>query len=481
MVKDVTTGQNSHAVMFLVFTRGDQFVSRGQITVRGNSGEAAKEELEAVLNSISAVERSEGGEGYRPVALPEKYMLTYYEQKTLKLADGIVLPVPDGFKGSTDQSLIGAPRRFSIVPEDYSDFSKAVDARIGITAVLMQGDIPVYSPAVREKTVDLFCEQLEENYIFVANTPRMTGRVTKEGIIFCQKAMRDVDSFEYLTAKIVLWAGSSGYVITFAVNLDDKTADRTDVGMAAQMIVCDWMSRIRLPGEKPDGTPSGPETEAGKAQIDNNPPERPGDPVPEEEPPEEEPEEDLPEVLELDSEGLAEIPADRYSGCKLAKKVIIPEGITKIGSSAFRDAVMKEAVLPASLKEIGPYAFCGCTRLKEITVREGLEEIGLAAFTLCPELACVDVPDSIRKISWLAFVGEISRGSSNIVVKISGRAAKKLYESNGGSPVSIIARRFEIGGGSYSSIEEYYTHALQAEIERIREANRTFGAGDGKE
>lgn len=266
MIKDATSGQEQYAVLFLIFVRGMQFVSHGQIVVHGKSKKEAQKELETILNSISAVERTEGEEGYRPVVLPGKFSLTYHDHKSLKLDDGIILPVPDGFKGSTDQNLIGAPRMFSIVPEEYDDFSKAMEARIGISAVLMQGNVPDYTPAIREKVVELICDQFEQQNIFVPKVPRVIAQLTTKGIIFYQKAF-GMDTYKYLTAKAIMWSGQKGYIMSFIINLDDKVADHMDVAIDVQMIMSDWMNRIQLPGEKLYYIPSEIETESD--QIDN--------------------------------------------------------------------------------------------------------------------------------------------------------------------------------------------------------------------
>lgn len=54
-----------------------------------------------------------------------------------------------------------------------------------------------------------------------------------------------------------------------------------------------------------------------------------------------------------------------------AGELVIPEGVTKIGSAAFSGCTMLESVvLPASLKEIGSSAFAGCTSLTAFEVHE---------------------------------------------------------------------------------------------------------------
>ena len=89
--------------------------------------------------------------------------------------------------------------------------------------------------------------------------------------------------------------------------------------------------------------------------------------------------------------------------------VVVPDGITKIGPCAFttRDLFnakyMESITLPASLKEIGDYAFTEQVNLKTIYFSEGLESIGTGAFSSCEALTEIVLPLSISKIGARAF------------------------------------------------------------------------------
>ena len=51
------------------------------------------------------------------------------------------------------------------------------------------------------------------------------------------------------------------------------------------------------------------------------------------------------------------------------KVVVVPEGITKIGQSAFsKNEVVEKIILPSSVKEIMKSAFSWCPNLKEINI-----------------------------------------------------------------------------------------------------------------
>lgn len=58
------------------------------------------------------------------------------------------------------------------------------------------------------------------------------------------------------------------------------------------------------------------------------------------------------------------------------KEVKFPSGLEKIGTHSFADSGLEKIVFPASVKEIGPWAFYGCTHLKSVQLNEGLEKLG---------------------------------------------------------------------------------------------------------
>lgn len=68
------------------------------------------------------------------------------------------------------------------------------------------------------------------------------------------------------------------------------------------------------------------------------------------------------------------------SGRTCLSKVILPEGLKKIGKYAFDSSGLRHINLPDSLKEIGYAAFAGCTQLALETLPASLRRIGTAAF-----------------------------------------------------------------------------------------------------
>lgn len=87
----------------------------------------------------------------------------------------------------------------------------------------------------------------------------------------------------------------------------------------------------------------------------------------------------------------------------LKTEVVIPEGVTEIGESAFSCSYMPSVRLPSTLKKIEKQAFMYAHNLTKITLPDGLETIGDEAFSGCHPRNAVVLPASIKSIGKKAF------------------------------------------------------------------------------
>ena len=87
-----------------------------------------------------------------------------------------------------------------------------------------------------------------------------------------------------------------------------------------------------------------------------------------------------------------------------ATKVVIPDGVTEIGQSAFDFcSSLTSVVIPDSVKTIGNSAFFCCTSLTSVEIGKSVESIGSRAFLNCTGLSSVTIPDSVTTIGAGAF------------------------------------------------------------------------------
>jgi hypothetical protein len=86
-------------------------------------------------------------------------------------------------------------------------------------------------------------------------------------------------------------------------------------------------------------------------------------------------------------------------------KVVIEEGITKIGSGAFCDCDnLANVTIPKSVTSIGSMAFFGCEKLSNVTIPASVTNIGYGAFDQCEMLSEITIDRTeAPKISFCTF------------------------------------------------------------------------------
>ena len=82
-----------------------------------------------------------------------------------------------------------------------------------------------------------------------------------------------------------------------------------------------------------------------------------------------------------------------YLNNALLKDVVIPDGVTSIGSYAFNTFSFTSVTIPDSVESIDDYAFRSCTSLAGVTIGSGVTSIGNNAFLGCSALASYTVSE----------------------------------------------------------------------------------------
>lgn len=205
--------------------------------------------------------------------------------------------------------------------------------------------------------------------------------------------------------------------------------------------------------------------------------------------------------------GIREIGAYAFKGCSFLREINIPDSVTTIGSGAFADCKqLKEVCIPAGvstvkgnpflgtdarvtvspentalkivngclisaadgclisylptgqaesctvpegIKKIGQSAFEGCKDLTEVVIPEGVTEIARAAFASTGELEKVTLPSSLASIGNYAFYWA---GLTNVEIPDGVTSiGHHAFEGNIFSSIRIPGSVKEIGAGAFGS------------------------------
>ena len=103
-------------------------------------------------------------------------------------------------------------------------------------------------------------------------------------------------------------------------------------------------------------------------------------------------------------EGVTSIGESAFEGCDSLTSITIPEGVTSIGERAFYRCInLTSITIPESVTSIGESAFYNCRSLTNLTIPEGVTSIGSLAFYNCSSLTSITIPEGVTSIGNWAF------------------------------------------------------------------------------
>ncbi|MCI8792470.1 MAG: leucine-rich repeat domain-containing protein [Eubacterium sp.] len=118
---------------------------------------------------------------------------------------------------------------------------------------------------------------------------------------------------------------------------------------------------------------------------------------------------------ELEKQGILTIedgelstPIDDNEGNYLVERyisgaLILPDNITTIAEDTFSFCSLKEVIIPEGVEKISSRAFKGCAKLSCISIPESLQIIGESAFSGCEGMENLKIPESAETIEYNAF------------------------------------------------------------------------------
>ncbi len=98
------------------------------------------------------------------------------------------------------------------------------------------------------------------------------------------------------------------------------------------------------------------------------------------------------------------IGSSAFRDCDSLTSVTIPDSVTSIGSSAFRDCdSLTSVIIGSGVNRFGSNVFYNCDSLTSVTIPDTVTDIGEYAFYDCDNLASITIPDSVTTIGVGAF------------------------------------------------------------------------------
>lgn len=158
--------------------------------------------------------------------------------------------------------------------------------------------------------------------------------------------------------------------------------------------------------------------------------------------------------------GIKNIGAYAFCGCPNLTSVIIPDSLTAIGKNAFDSCRKLSSIeIPSGVKTIGDSAF-SYSGLKSVKLSDGITVIPDRAFSLCKDLTSVTIPDSVTAIGNAAF-----QSSGLISVTIPGNVTEIGWEAFNSCPslTSIIIPDSvkNIGNGAFYASDNVVIYGIR--------------------
>jgi hypothetical protein len=133
-------------------------------------------------------------------------------------------------------------------------------------------------------------------------------------------------------------------------------------------------------------------------------------------------------------------------------KVTIKPGTTAISGGAFDEcSTLTSIVIPASVTNIGEYAFYDCVNLLTVTIADGsqLTTIGEGAFDYCENLQSINIPNSVTSIGEEAFYKCEKLPSINIPHGVTSIGEEAFYCCDALQNITIPASVTTISYGAF--------------------------------
>lgn len=177
---------------------------------------------------------------------------------------------------------------------------------------------------------------------------------------------------------------------------------------------------------------------------------------------------DSEEITELViPEGVTGIGSHAFAGCNSFVKIKLPESLEEIGNGAFQDCSNVSSIsIPNNVLSIGNETFSNCSSLVEIHVGEGVKSIGKDTFSGCSSLTTIELPNVT------VIEDKLFKGCSSLKTILLGNGVTSIGNSafsgcQNLETVNLGAGLLTIGDNSFSGCSSLSTIVIPDNVKSI--------------
>ena len=169
-------------------------------------------------------------------------------------------------------------------------------------------------------------------------------------------------------------------------------------------------------------------------------------------------------------EGVTSIGSSAFDMCNNLTSVTIPNSVTSIGRQAFDYCgSLASITIPDSVTDIGDMAFYLCQSLTNVTIPNSVTSIGFAVFANCFNLTSIDIPSSVTSIGEQAFIDCISLTSLNIPASVTTIGDGAFYDCRSLTSVTIPSSVTSIGQQTFYSCDNLTSVTIPNSVTSIEQ------------